>query len=63
VFIVGGFVPRAAEKAVHEGLWSRTVGEFFDRHVLSRKQVPLPVTRVVSRYELAWVQELQGWKP
>jgi hypothetical protein len=69
IFVVGGFVkPSDVETSqdipvVNEGRWSMLVGQFLDRHTLSRKQVPIPVTRVVSRYELAWVQELQGWKP
>jgi hypothetical protein len=69
VFVVGGFVRPSAVDArqdapgANEGRWSMLVGQFLDGHTLSRKQVPLPVTRVVSRYELAWVQELQGWKP
>jgi hypothetical protein len=69
VFVVGGFVEPAAVDASqdipgsNEGRWSMLVGQFLEGHTLSRKQIPLPVTRVVSRYELAWVQELEGWKP
>jgi hypothetical protein len=63
VFVVGGFARPTSRNAVHEGLWSMMVGQFLDDHTQSRTQIRIPVTRVVSHYELAWVQQLQGWKP